>query len=226
MIVFVVCRLIFWMHHTSSSVLVFKLVISGNRRYTTDDEIRNAVLRVAPMGTFITYNINLVQREIKSLPWVKQVSVRKQWPNKLKVYIIEYVPVAYWNSSHMMLTRDAVIFTIPESRMNRQSFPMLFGPVGTERDVLINYYVFLEILKFNLYTLQSAGIDNRYSWHIILENGTRLILGRKYCIERLQRFVKFYPIFLKKNMYKNNEFVHYIDLRYESGFSVKTIPNK
>lgn len=67
-IVFVVCRLILWMNHTTCSMLVSELVISGNRYYTTNDEIRDAVLRVAPIGTFISYDIYLIQKEIKNLP--------------------------------------------------------------------------------------------------------------------------------------------------------------
>lgn len=134
------------------------------------------------------------------------------------------MPVAYWNCLHMMITGDAV-FTIPAERVNQKLFPILFGPIGSERDVLVNYYIFIEILKFSSYKLKSVGIDNRYSWQIILEDDTRLVLGRKYYIGRLRRFVKFYPIFLKKNRHENYKSINYIDLRYESDFSIKTVPN-
>ncbi len=51
----------------------------------------------------MTRDVNIIQTQIEQrLPWIKQVSVRKQWPDELKIHLVEYVPIARWNDQHMV----------------------------------------------------------------------------------------------------------------------------
>jgi len=43
-------------------------------------------------------NVNVFREELLLLPWVKTVSVRKVWPDKLLVTITERIPVVRWFS--------------------------------------------------------------------------------------------------------------------------------
>ena len=37
-----------------------------------------------------------------NLPWVYSVAVRKQWPNELKIYVVDQNPVALWNGDFLI----------------------------------------------------------------------------------------------------------------------------
>lgn len=86
-------------------------------------------------GTFMTQDVNIIQSQIERLPWIKQASVRKQWPDELKIHLVEYVPIARWNDQHMVDV-DGNSFSVPTDRVNKQNLPMLYGPEGSENEVL------------------------------------------------------------------------------------------
>lgn len=90
-----------------------KLVLTGERHYTRNDDIRQSILALGEPGTFMTQDVNIIQTQIEQrLPWIKQVSVRKQWPDELKIHLVEYVPIARWNDQHMV-DAEGNTFSVP-----------------------------------------------------------------------------------------------------------------
>lgn len=65
-----------------------KLVVTGERHYTRNDDIRQSILALGAPGTFMTQDVNIIQNQIERLPWIKQASVRKQWPDELKIHLL------------------------------------------------------------------------------------------------------------------------------------------
>ncbi|URJ31437.1 cell division protein FtsQ/DivIB [Blochmannia endosymbiont of Camponotus sp.] len=200
------------------------IIVTGNRYYTTNTDINQTIIKLGALGTFITQDINIIQKEIECLPWIQQVSIRKQWPDTLKLHIIEHVPLAYWNNSQI-ISVTGTIFSIPEEYQNQDNdakIPYLYGPKGSEKAVLTNYHIFNAILKSNKFQIKSIKMDIRYSWQLTLQDNVHLKLGRNNIIERLYCFIKIYPILLQE-IKKNNKYIDYIDLRYQSGFAVRWI---
>ena len=66
------------------------VAINGERNYTADQEIQVA-LQDLMQRSFFSADVNQVQQALEALPWVYQASVRREWPAKLKVYLIEQV---------------------------------------------------------------------------------------------------------------------------------------
>ncbi|URJ28034.1 cell division protein FtsQ/DivIB [Candidatus Blochmannia vicinus (nom. nud.)] len=202
------------------------IIVTGNRRYTTNTNINQIIIKLGALGTFITQDINIIQKEIEYLPWIQQVSIRKQWPDTLKLHIVEYVPLAYWNNSQT-ISVTGTIFSIPKEYQNQDNdtkIPYLYGPKGSEKAVLTNYHIFNAILKSNKFQIKSIQMDIRYSWELILQNNIHLKLGRNNIIERLYYFIKIYPVLLQE-INNNNKYIDYIDLRYQSGFAIRWISN-
>ncbi|PLN73567.1 cell division protein FtsQ, partial [Klebsiella quasipneumoniae] len=112
-----------------------KMVVTGERHYTRNDDIRQAILALGSPGTFMTQDVNIIQSQIERLPWIKQASVRKQWPDELKIHLVEYVPIARWNDQHMV-DAEGNAFSVPADRTSKQNLPMLYGPEGSENEVL------------------------------------------------------------------------------------------
>lgn len=63
------------------------------------------------------------------------MSVRKQWPDELKIHLVEYVPIARWNDQHMV-DAEGNTFSVPPDRTSKQVLPMLYGPEGSANEVL------------------------------------------------------------------------------------------
>ncbi|GAB7216302.1 hypothetical protein OS42_29130 [Dickeya oryzae] len=107
-----------WMKDASRLPLS-RLVVTGERHYTTNDDIRQAILSLGPPGTFMTQDVNVIQQQIERLPWIKQASVRKQWPDELKIHLVEFVPFARWNDQ-LMVDSEGNAFSVPAERIGNK----------------------------------------------------------------------------------------------------------
>ncbi|WP_312687281.1 cell division protein FtsQ [Kosakonia sp.] len=195
-----------------------KLVVTGDRHYTRNDDIRQSILALGAPGTFMTQDVNIIQSQIERLPWIKQASVRKQWPDELKIHLVEYVPIARWNDQHMVDV-DGNSFSVPAERTSKQILPMLYGPEGSESEVLQGYRDMGQVLAKDKFTLKEAAMTARRSWQLTLSNDIKLNLGRGDTMKRLARFVELYPV-LQQQAQTDGKEISYVDLRYDSGAAV------
>ncbi|CCV31062.1 TPA: cell division protein FtsQ [Yersinia enterocolitica] len=207
-----------WMKDASRLPLS-KLVVTGERHYTTNDDIRQAILSLGAPGTFMTQDVNIIQQQIERLPWIQQASVRKQWPDELKIHLVEYVPFARWNDLHMV-DEQGRSFSVPSERIGKQKLPLLYGPEGSEQDVLEGYRAINKVLAANKYQLKMVAMSARHSWQLALDNDVRLELGRDDRMGRLQRFIELYPMLQQQP----DKRVSYVDLRYETGAAIGWAP--
>ncbi len=197
-----------------------KLMVTGERYYTTLDDIHQIIRAAGSPGTFITQDVNVILQHITRLPWIKQASIRKQWPDKLQIHLVEYVPVARWNDIYMV-DINGKSFGVPANRHDDLILPLLYGPQGREQDVLAGYLALNTLLIANTLTPERLIMSARDSWQLVLRNGIRLELGREDTIGRLQRFLDLYPI-----LQKTGRRVSYVDLRYDTGAAVGwTLPS-
>lgn len=210
-----------WMNDASRLPLS-KLVVTGEIHYTTHDDIRQAILSLGAPGTFMSQNVDIIQQQIERLPWIKQVSVRKQWPDELKINLVEFVPVARWNDSHMV-DADGVSFSVPASHIGKETLPMLYGPEGSEKEVLAGYHTMSDVLRASKFTLKVASMTARRSWQLVTSDDVRIELGRSDTMKRLNRFIELYPE-LQQQGQSQNQRISYVDLRYDSGAAVGWAP--
>lgn len=210
-----------WMKD-ASRMPMSKLVVTGERHFTRNDDIRQAILALGPPGTFMTQNVDVIQQQIERLPWIKQASVRKQWPNELKIHVVEYVPVARWNDLRLV-DSDGKSFSVPADRTGKQPLPLLYGPEGSEMDVLDGYRAMSKTLAKDNFTLKMVAMSARHSWQLGLTDDIRLELGREDVTGRLARFEELYPA-LQQQAEATHQRISYVDLRYDSGAAVGWAP--
>ena len=187
-----------------------KLVLTGERHYTKNDDIRQSILALGAPGTFMTQDVNIIQSQIERLPWIKQASVRKQWPDELKIHLVEYVPIARWNDQHMV-DAEGNAFSVPADRTSKQVLPMLSGPEGSASEVLQGYRDMSQVLAKDRFTLKEAAMTARRSWQLTLNNDIKLNLGRGDTMKRLARFVELYPV-LQQQAQTDGKRISYVDL--------------
>lgn len=221
-------------------VVLSKLIITGDRQFTTDLDIQQTINALGSFTTFIEQDVDMIQQEILRLPWIKQASVRKQWPDRLSVHLVEYSPVAYWNKAYL-LDKSGILFHIGGKKQFKK-LPRLYGPEETEKNVLSMFKRLSQQLKNekrkviedNLY-IDEISVNERYSWVINVvscqkpslneqvpgcrhQQTMKIILGRKEFSERLQRFITLYPTINQAT--EANEKIKIIDLRYNNGAAV------
>lgn len=198
-----------------------RLVVTGERHITTNDDIRQAVLSSGPPGTFMTQDVDVFQQQILHLKWIKQASVRKQWPNELKIHVVEYVPYARWNDLQLM-DKDGKAFSVSAERVSDKTLPLLYGPEGGEKEVLDGFNTMNQALAAAKFKLKTVAMSARRSWQLVLENDVRIELGRENRVKRLERFISLYPVLQQQApAYKR---ISSVDMRYDTGAAVSWAP--
>jgi cell division protein FtsQ len=180
---------------------------------TTREEIE-AVTRGRIEGNFFAVDTARVRAALEQLPWVRSVSVRRVWPDRLEVTLEEHVPLARWGD-------DALVNTYGE-RFNGRSeqwLPVLLGPAGTEAEVAQRYARFARLVAPLRGELERVVLTQRYAWQLQLAGGLHIMLGRDADAgeARLARFVDAYPATLGKIARRHE----YVDLRYPNGFALR-----
>ena len=200
---------------SEESTPVTSIVIGGEMPFTIRQDIERAIENVN-LGNFFNVDVNNVQEKVSKLPWVYSVSVRKKWPNELKIYVVDQTPIALWNGD-FLINQYGKAFQADTTRL-KSALPALFGPEGSENIALENFMNLSKLLKFSDLSIDELLLTERHSWQLTLNNGVMLNLGRENKIERVQRFMDVYPQIIKTK--KENQQVDYVDLRYDTGLAV------
>lgn len=169
------------------------------------------LIRQSQPGSFFALDVNDVHQLIEEQPWIFRASVRKQWPNTLKVYLVEQTPIAVWNDD-MVLNPYGETFAVDGKGLG---LPRLFGPGGSEKTALEGFNAMQSLLATSALPITELSLSERFAWQIQLQNGIEINLGRQEFIDRLQRFIDVYPLLVKQP-----KAVDYVDLRYDTGLAV------
>lgn len=194
---------------------ITSIAIAGEMPYTTRDDIEVAIDSIN-LGNFFNVDVNEVQKKVADLPWVYSVSVRKKWPNELKIYVVDQSPIAHWNGD-FLINSNGKAFQADIARLLGK-LPAFFGPEGSEKLALENFTHLNELLSFSQLSIDELVLSERYAWQLTLDDGVLLNLGRDNRVERVQRFMDLYPK-IKLNK-KQDQQVDYVDLRYDTGLAV------
>ena len=212
-------KTITWMSDERSMPLS-NFILQGDLAYITEQDVHHQLVQIAPMGTFMTQDVNQLQRAVESLEWVNRASIRKQWPDTIKIYAVEHRAAAIWNGISM-LNQAGVVFHADASRLDTPNIAKLYGPDEKNLLVLETYRELQPKFEELGMRIDSLVLNDRLAWQIILENGIRLELGTEALEERLQRFISLY-----KKMGEKTEQISYIDLRYDTGAAVGWMPEQ
>jgi len=195
-----------------------KLVLQGELEHVSGQDVQLALRQMGHVGTFMSQDVNELQKAITELPWVAQASIRKQWPDLVKIYLVEHKASAIWNG-HALLDMSGDEFNADVSELKEERVK-LYGPEGSNRNVLTTWQKVNPMFATLGLKISSLVLNERYAWQIILDNGIRLELGKESLIERVKRFISLYH-----RLGNDSQRVSYVDLRYDTGAAVGWFPD-
>lgn len=190
-----------------------RVQIAGQFQHLSTAQLQDAIANTMT-GGFFTVNVGAVMQAAHSLSWVDTVSVRRVWPDTLRLDVVEQIPLARWGE-HDLVNRRGERFTPPVGTLPTD-LPSLQGPAGLEAALTRNYYDMGKALAPAGLKITRLIQDERRSWRVALDNGIELRLGRDDAYPRLLRFVRLYPKVLAPRASQ----IASIDLRYTNGFAV------
>jgi len=189
--------------------------VEGRFEHISRAEVRNLVAPFAGRN-FFDIDVVTIKQTLEQQPWVNHAEVRRRWPDGLELVLQEQEPVARWGE-HSLVNGDAQVFS-PQGVLP-QGIPRLDGVPNSERLLLSRLRAVSELLQPLGLKIAALAMDERRSWRIELDNGLRLMLGRGQEMQRIQRFVAFYPSLLAARVAE----VAVVDLRYPNGIALRWV---
>ncbi len=176
------------------------------------------VIREDLAGTFFTMDLARAKAALRQVPWVRDVSLRRQWPHRLELSVEEHEPLARWNDSALVSTRGEVFVARADDGL-----PLFEGPDGTAPDLLTRYEAWGSDLKPLGLAIREIRMTPRGGWRLKTvgkEGPLTLELGREEPGERLARFVAAHARTLGA-LARAGTRVESVDLRYRNGFAAR-----
>jgi len=206
----------------------------GVLRYVSPASVRTAVAGRL-VGNFFTMDLDEARRAFESVPWVRRASVRRVWPNALRVVIEEQQPLALWNE-HQMINAWGETFTANLGELDDDAnLPFFVGPDGSQKLMVQRYAELARWFAPLGVQVDHIELTPRYAWLVNLSNGMTLDLGRDpgadapdpngafgslTFADRIERFVRAWPEVLQR--LEGREVTH-ADLRYANGFALTLV---
>jgi cell division protein FtsQ len=178
---------------------------------------------------FFTVDLTRMRTAFETLPWVRQASVRRRWPNQLEVMLEEYRILGIWGTDQL-LSVDGTVFTANPDEAESETgavLPLFYGPMGSEKEMVARYRDFTHWLAPLGIPVQRVNLSARKAWTIWLANGLRIELGRsrnsdgKQDIDRLAIRSQHLVAAWKPVIQNRLEQIETVDLRYPNGLALR-----
>jgi len=165
-------------------------------------------------------NLHQLQSDLEGHPWVRQATIFRRWPNNIAIGIDEQFPIARWNSRHLLASSGDLVRV--ENATLFSSLPRFVTPEVVEEDqemirqMVDQYNGLQKILDSQQQKIIELGVSGANDIWLVVSSGTKIELGKKLQVMRLERLVSL----IDRQLISGWEKIASADLRYEKGVSI------
>jgi cell division protein FtsQ len=224
--------------------LIDEIEVYGSFHHVDGEQVKQ-IVETAIKGNFFSVSLHKLESEIKKIPWVYSVSLRRKWPSTITVDVVEVQPVARWgNDKWLNFTGDLVDRQLEYQMEGNSDLPLLFGQ---EADLEIIWNAFQQWsgrFASNGLNLNELKLDDTGLWNLKLSLGAlalnseqirkrdtenwdmskqvTMVVDRGNAFPRIQRFIAA----LNQELIVQFPDMNSIDLRYPNGFAIGWLDSK
>jgi cell division protein FtsQ len=154
--------------------------------------------------------LEAIRASARRVPWVRDASVRRIYPDAVEITFTAYTAFARWNEGELVSAAGEV-FTAPGAGR----LPQLRGPDAAAAEVVREFSAARDALA-PVGVVTEFRLSPRGAWHVVLDSGLALALGRGEWRPRAERFAAAWP-----RLPEDARAASYADLRYPGGFALK-----
>lgn len=199
------------------------IVVEGEVSHSNAPTLR---ANVAPQlaGSFFTLDLERTRAAFESVPWVRRAVVRRQFPNRLRVWLEEHQAVALWGDSESRLVNTyGEVFEANAGEVEQEGIARLSGPDGSAAQVLAMYRQLAPQFEPLDLEIEQLVLTNRGGWTLTLDSGAVVELGRGTDEEVLARSLRFTRTLsqVTSKYGRRPEALVAADLRHGDGYAVR-----
>ncbi|HEX5539290.1 MAG TPA: cell division protein FtsQ/DivIB [Methylophilaceae bacterium] len=185
--------------------------VEGQLNHVTREQLKLIAERHLK-GNFFTLDLVKARDAFEKLPWARNVSVRRRWPDRLEVVVEEHKEIARWGNIALVDSYGELFQAASDSDL-----PVFYGPGDGVREVAEHYATFSRMLAAPGLKIAQLALSPRRAWTIKTDKGMVIEIGREHVEDRLQKFAGVYQTTLGSL----DRDLQYADLRYPNGFAVR-----
>lgn len=202
-----------WLWLASAERFPLKAVrLDGRLLKVAEAELQQAILPYLNKG-MLGLDIDRIRHALEALPWIAEVTVRRQWPDALVVELVERVAVARWNDG--LLSDSGVLFE-PRQETFPPKLPLLQGPADSVSSIWARFRRLEAIFGGAGLEITALRLDERRAWTAELTDGVVVKLGVDETDAAAERFVRALP---RIGAPAESRLAR-VDLRYPNGFAL------
>jgi len=193
-----------------------RIQIEGELTSTERAAVRGAIVQAMEGRPAQLHSIDLgvIRKAVDQLTWSERVSVRRQWPDTLRVQLSKRGVAARWGDGGYVATNGSLIQ--PAANLATDDLPLLDCALSSAARAMEVYQLLstkLSLVGLRVIELRESQLGE---WSIQLRGGFAVVLGKEDLAGRLQRFLAVYAVDLER---RANEIVA-VDARYHNGIAV------
>jgi cell division protein FtsQ len=185
--------------------------VDGQLTHVTREQLK-LIVGQHLKGNFFTLDLAQTRDAFQKLPWVRNVNVRRRWPDQLEVAVEEHKELARWGNIALVNSYGELFHAASDSDL-----PVFYGPGDGVREVAEHYSTYSKLLAPTAMKVTQLVLSPRRAWQIGTDNGMVIELGREDMETRLEKFAGVYS----QTLAHLGVVVSYADLRYPNGFAVR-----
>ncbi len=164
--------------------------------------------------SFFTMDINYLRKKVENIDWVKNVTIRRSYPDEVKIFVEEHIPTAIWNNDYY-LDEFGNIFSA--NKIN-SDLPLIVSKSNRNNIIFKYFTLFSKSISDNKIDEKIIKIKENEirSLSVYLLSGIKVEFGSSNIIERINIFFNAYKTLNSSDLKK----IRYIDMRYSNGFSI------
>lgn len=149
-------------------------VTVAGQRMTGDAQIYDQ-LQLNQRRSIWLLDTEAARKRVEKLPWILKASVKRVFPDRLLIDVVERAPRAVWNDGHRTVLLDASGRVLGAADMeNAQSLPTIFGPGAAKQTQAILEMVGRTATLRDRVRLYEWTANRRWTLH--LKSGRKILL--------------------------------------------------
>jgi len=174
-------------------------------------------------GNFFSMDLDKARDAFEAVPWVRQATLRRIWPNRLAVRLSEHQPAALWqgdDGNPRLVNAQGEVFEANLGDVEDEHLPEFSGPEGSSAQMLSLYQRLAPLFAGYKMVPVSLQLSGRGSWSVELDTGATVTLGRgseDELLARSERFLR--SVAQVTDRYQRD--LEYADLRHADGYAVR-----
>ncbi len=202
----------FYLSQLEQILPIRTIQLSGTFKNLDQQEVESTLQPYLGQG-FFSFDIHHLQQTLHDNSWTQLVSVRRIWPDKLRITIEEKTPVARWDEQHL-LSDSASVYRADTGAFGH--LPVVHAANHPPAWALQQFYRLQARFNGVDERLMALQVDSRGALDVDLINGLKIKLGRKDIDRKIDRLVSIYM----QQILPRREQIQRLDLRYSNGFAV------